>query len=74
MTLDELIHGQQADVVSVQAAGSLGQRLLDFGFIPGSRVEIVRNAPLVDPIELRLEGMFISLRHSEARCVTVQPR
>ena len=53
MTLDELRVGQEARIVDITLSGAIGQRLLDMGFVEGTSVKIVRNAPLVDPIDLR---------------------
>ena len=71
MTLDEMKPGQECEVVDVIEEGVLGQRLLDMGFIPGTRIQVVRNAPLVDPVEFLIKGYNLSLRHSEARKVEV---
>lgn len=71
MTLDEMKPGQECEVVDVIADGVLGQRLLDMGFIPGTRIQVVRNAPLVDPVEFSMKGYNLSLRHSEAKRVEV---
>ena len=51
MTLDELRVGQEARIVDITLSGAIGQRLLDMGFVEGTWVKIVRNAPLVDPIK-----------------------
>lgn len=72
MTLDEMKPGQIAEIIDVTADGVLGQRLLDMGFIPGTKLHIVRNAPLIDPVELEMKGYHISLRHSEAKEVEVK--
>ena len=72
MTLDEMKPGQECEIVDVLADGSLGQRLLDMGFIPGTRIRVIRNAPLIDPVQLELKGYHISLRHSEAKKVEVK--
>ena len=71
MTLDEMKPGQECEVVDISAEGILEQRLLDMGFIPGTRIKVVRNAPLVDPVEFFMKGYNISLRHSEAGLVEV---
>ena len=52
----------------------LGQRLLDLGIYPGLELVVLRNAPLEDPMEVEVNGSFLSLRHSEARFVEVEPR
>jgi len=72
MTLDEMKPKQECEILDVIAGGMLGQRLLDMGFIPGTHVRIIRNAPLIDPIEIEMRGYNISLRHSEAKGVEVK--
>jgi ferrous iron transport protein A len=42
------------------------------GIYPGLALRVVRNAPLEDPMELELDGAYISLRHAEARFVEVE--
>jgi len=71
MTLDEVKRGQECKIVDITSEGIMGQRLLDMGFIPGTRIKVIRNAPLVDPVEFLLKGYHISLRHSEAKQVEV---
>jgi Fe2+ transport system protein FeoA len=71
MTLDEMKQNQECEIVDITSEGIMGQRLLDMGFIPGARIKVVRNAPLVDPVEFFLKGYHISLRHSEAKQVEV---
>ena len=73
MTLDELRVGQEARIVDITLSGAIGQRLLDMGFVEGTSVKIVRNAPLVDPIDLLVRGYHVSIRHAEARSVEVAP-
>jgi len=46
-------------------------RLLELGFVPGTPVELVRAAPMGDPLEVRLRGSRISLRREEADWVRV---
>ena len=72
MTLDELKPGTACVMADLTAEGALGQRLMDLGFYPGASIEIVRNAPLVDPVELRLNGYHLSLRHNEAKHIEVK--
>jgi ferrous iron transport protein A len=45
---------------------------MDMGFMPGTKVKVVRNAPLVDPIDLLLRGFHVSIRHHEAGGVEVE--
>ncbi|MFA9393648.1 MAG: ferrous iron transport protein A [Halodesulfovibrio sp.] len=71
LTLDEISPGNECVMTGLTAEGALGQRLMDLGFFPGARVQVVRNAPLVDPIEIELDGYHVTLRHEEARTVEV---
>ena len=71
MTLDKLKPGQECVVVKVNIGGIVGQRLLDMGFIPKTKIKVIRNAPLVDPVDLLIKGYHVSVRHSEASGVEV---
>ena len=71
MTLNELKPGQECRVVKVNVEGVTGQRLLDMGLVPGTQIRVVRNAPLVGPVDFQLRGYHVSMRHSEARGVEV---
>jgi ferrous iron transport protein A len=71
MTLDQLGPGSECRIRNLSALGQLGQRLMDMGVYPGLKLKVVRNAPLEDPMEIELEGYFVSLRHQEARFIEV---
>ena len=73
MTLDEIRPGQECRIMKVNIGGATGQRLMDMGFIPGTKIHVIRNAPLVDPVEFSIRGYHVSLRHSEAKGVEVDP-
>jgi ferrous iron transport protein A len=71
LRLDQLKPGQSCRLIDVHLTGADGQRLMDMGFIPDVEIKVLRNAPLVDPVELEIRGYNVSLRHSEARYVEV---
>jgi ferrous iron transport protein A len=71
MNLNEIRPGEACRLVGLTANGALERRLLDLGFFPGAEMTIIRNAPLVDPLEIQLEGVFLAIRHAEARFVEV---
>ena len=71
-TLDQLRPGQRATVCAVRGEGSaVYQRLMEMGVYDGAELEIVRFAPLGDPIEVRVQGYNLSVRKAEARFVEV---
>ncbi len=71
LTLDRMKPGNEGFIKKLAIRDKLGQRLMDIGVYPGLRLKVVRNAPLEDPMEIELDGYFISLRHHEARFVEV---
>jgi len=66
-TLAELTAGQKGRVYSVDAADPrIKRRIVDMGITPGIEVEVVKLAPMGDPIELSLRGYELTLRRDEA--------
>lgn len=72
MTLDKIKDGKKCSVKKLSASGSLLYKLLDMGFVKGATLEVVRFAPLKDPIELKIHDYLISLRRSEAGLIEVE--
>lgn len=71
-SLSMLLPGECGTVERINtAASNVRQRLLEMGMIRGTPVEIIRFAPLGDPIEVRLKGYRLSLRRAEAEAVIV---
>jgi Fe2+ transport system protein FeoA len=64
--------GCRGCVVAVMGEADLRRRLLEMGFCNGACVEVVRRAPLGDPIEFRLRGYHLSLRADQARNIHVR--
>lgn len=71
-TLDEVEPGANAVVTKINVRGELGRRLLDMGIIKGVDIQVIKVAPLGDPIEIKLKGYFLSLRKSEANQIEVE--
>jgi ferrous iron transport protein A len=69
--LNQLGIGCRGFVVSVAGDADLRRRLLEMGFCNGANVEVIRRAPLGDPIEFRLRGYHLSLREEQARHVMI---
>ena len=72
VNLRQLPLGKKAKILSVDARGEMNRRIRDMGLIPGSRIAIVGRAPLRDPVAVRLSGVTISLRNSEADFIKVE--
>ena len=72
MTLNELPVGAAAVITSVGGEGSLRQHFLDMGIIPGAKVEVVKFAPMGDPMQLRIHGYELTLRLADAERIVVR--
>lgn len=66
MTLKELKIGKSAIVTSVGGDGALRQHFLDMGIIPGTKVTLMKYAPMGDPMQLMLHGYLLTLRLDDA--------
>lgn len=67
--------GQRVRIVDVcdEASPAIARRLFDLGFAPGVEVEMLRRAPLADPVVYRIAGYEIALRRAQARCIQARP-
>lgn len=72
--LSELKPKETGDVKKICSEGALRKRLLDMGIIPGTKVEVIKVAPLGDPIDIKVKGYHLSLRKEEAAQILVEAR
>ena len=72
MTLASLQPGQSAKITRVKGSGPVSRRMADMGLVPGREVQLIRLAPLGDPLDLSLMGYRLSLRRDEALQVDVE--
>lgn len=63
--------GTRCRVRCLRGGGGIRQRLLDHGIVPGIEATVLRSAPLLDPIEIRVGDSFITLRRTEAALVGI---
>jgi ferrous iron transport protein A len=72
-TLHDLRPGAQALVTAISGHGPVRRRLLEMGLCNGTEIEVIRRAPLGDPIEVRVRGYLLSMRNDQAMLVRVLP-
>jgi Fe2+ transport system protein FeoA len=72
-SLDQLKPGQRGRIVSLDGNDGLAQRLMEMGLLEGEEIEVVRFAPLGEPVEVRLGDYCLSLRRREAARIRVTP-
>lgn len=70
--LKDIKPGCRAKIRCHHAKGAVRQRLLDLGFVPESTVDVVRCAPLGDPIQCKVANYNVTLRKSEASLIEVE--
>ncbi len=63
--------GQVATVAEIKVAPASRPRLMEMGLLVGTTVELVRFAPLGDPVEIKVRGYNLTLRKHEAEQIFV---
>ena len=76
MTQTTLANAQVSDVCLVteiaQEPVELRSRLYALGVIPGASIQILRVAPLGDPMQIKVGATLLSIRATDARIIKVQ--
>jgi len=65
--------GAAATVSEIKLRPDQRGRLLEMGLLVGTNVQLVRFAPLGDPVEIKVRGYHLTLRRQEAEQIWVQP-
>jgi ferrous iron transport protein A len=65
--------GQSATVTEIKVSPASRPRLMEMGLLVGTPVELVRFAPLGDPVEIKVRGYNLTLRKHEAEQIFVRP-
>ena len=71
--LTTLAVGARGVVAEIKVAVSSRPRLMEMGLLVGTTVELVRFAPLGDPVEIKVRGYHLTLRRHEAEQILVRP-
>ncbi len=71
--LSSLAVGGRGRVAEIRLAPSDRPRLMEMGLLVGTAVELIRFAPLGDPVEIKVRGYHLSLRRHEAEQILIQP-
>lgn len=70
MTLQD---GKTGMILRVDSVGdsALKERLMTMGLLPGTRVKVLRSAPLEDPMAIGLRSYSLALRRKDAANIQV---
>ena len=71
--LTSLSLGASATVTQINVSAAGRSRLMEMGLLVGTRVTLVRTAPLGDPLELKVRGYHLTLRKGDAAHILVEP-
>lgn len=71
-TLGELPCGEAAVIESLDLPSDLAERLMELGFLPGTRVTVAHCAPGGDPRVFRVEGTEVALRRETANRLAIK--
>ena len=70
--LSEFSVGEKGVIKTVAGEGKIRRRLFDMGVTPGAEVLLRKKAPLGDPLEVNRRGYELTLRKTDAACVTME--
>ncbi|RLF22037.1 MAG: ferrous iron transport protein A [Thermoprotei archaeon] len=70
--LSEAEVGKAYEVIKVEGPALIRRRIMDMGIIPGAKIKVLRLAPLLDPIEILVRGVPLSIRRAEAQYIIVR--
>ncbi|MBO9591270.1 MAG: ferrous iron transport protein A [Niabella sp.] len=70
LLLSDLKPGQRARIQKFTTE-EIFLKLMEMGCLPGEEIEIIKVAPLNDPISISVAGYILSLRLDEARFIVV---
>ena len=71
LDLDSAAEQKEFKVVRLLGAKSDRVRMMQMGLTPGTAVQVLRRAPLEDPVEINVRGTKILLRRDECRNIKV---
>jgi ferrous iron transport protein A len=64
--------GTTATVAEIKVPPANRSRLMEMGLLVGTPVELVRFAPMGDPVEIKVRGYNLTLRKHEAEQIFVR--
>lgn len=72
MTLADLPFHTPARIQAFSPEAEHAVALMQLGLVPGARVEVIRQAPMGDPLEVDVTGARLALRRAVAATVLVE--
>ena len=71
VSLKSLADGKSGIVEKIELTGATKRRLIEMGITPGTKITVLKRAPLGDPIEILLRGYSLTIRGTDAEQIQV---
>ena len=72
LSVQHLAICQTATIIGFRYESAYVERLRSLGLVRGTQNEVVRTAPLGDPVELKLRGFRLAIHAREADCLIIE--
>ena len=69
--LKDMKPGESGLIVTLHGSGNVKHRLIDMGLVNGTKIHVMKFAPLGDPVEIKVKNFELALRNSEAGMIDV---
>jgi ferrous iron transport protein A len=69
--LSDISIGTECRISAIGTEGLMRRRLMDLGFVPGTKIECLRRSPAGDPTAYLVRGTVIALRKEDASYVYI---
>ena len=70
--LKDMKQGESGIIATLHGSGNIKHRLVDMGLVHGTKVHVMKFAPLGDPVEIKVKNFELALRNSEAGMIDVE--
>jgi len=70
--LSELPIGSQAIIKDIRITSKIKRRILDLGFIPGSKIRAIQTSPFGDPRAYKVKNTVIAIRNKDAKQIEIE--
>ena len=71
-SLKDVAVGEVCKVVKLHGEGPVKRRIMDMGITKGQVVNVIRVAPLGDPMEITVRNYELSVRKADAEMIEVE--
>ncbi|MDR3591064.1 MAG: FeoA family protein [Negativicutes bacterium] len=71
-TLDTAQEQAALRITRITGTGKTRLRMLQMGITPGTNIQVLRQAPFADPVEIVVRGAKLALRREEAKYISVE--